>query len=43
MTVIAIDYDQTFSDYPDEFSRLRQMFQKKGHKVYLVTARSEEK
>jgi hypothetical protein len=40
--ILAIDYDQTFSDFPEEFTELRKMFQKKGHTVYLVTARNEE-
>jgi len=39
--ILAIDYDQTFGDYPEEFTELRKMFQKKGHSVYLVTARNE--
>ena len=33
--ILAIDYDQTFSDYPEEFTELRKMFQKKGHKVFF--------
>jgi len=41
--ILAIDYDQTFGDYPEEFTELRKMFQKNGHTVYLVTARDEEK
>lgn len=40
--ILAIDYDQTFSDYPEEFTMLREMFQKKGHTVILVTARNPE-
>lgn len=39
--ILAIDYDNTYSDFPEEFSALRKMFQKKGNKVYIVTARNE--
>ena len=40
--VLAIDYDQTFSDYPEQFTKVREMFQAIGAEVYLVTARDEE-
>ena len=40
--VLAIDYDQTFSDYPEQFTKVREMFQAIGATVYLVTARDEE-
>ena len=40
--ILAIDYDNTYSSYPEEFDNLRQMFQKKGHKVFIVTARNEK-
>ena len=40
--VLAIDYDQTFSDYPEQFTKVREMFQSIGAEVYLVTARDEE-
>lgn len=43
MAVIAIDYDNTYSEFPEEFSMLREMFQKKGHKVIIATARNEKK
>jgi len=41
--ILSIDYDQTFSDYPEEFTILRELFQAKGHEVYIVTARDENK
>jgi hypothetical protein len=37
--ILAIDYDRTFSEFPEEFDLLREVFQKKGHLVFLVTAR----
>lgn len=40
--ILAIDYDNTFSSYPEEFTALREMFQKNGHKVFIVTARDEK-
>lgn len=42
--ILAIDYDNTYSAFPEHFSKLREMFQKDGHKVFIVTARdaSEE-
>lgn len=40
--ILAIDYDQTFSDFPEHFTKVREMFQKDGHQVFLVTARNEE-
>lgn len=40
--ILAIDYDQTFSDYPEQFTKIREMFQAIGAEVYLVTARNEE-
>lgn len=43
MAVIAIDYDNTYSEFSEEFSMLREMFQKKGHKVIIATARNEKK
>ena len=41
--ILAIDYDDTYSTFPEEFDELRKLFQRKGHKVFLVTARNEEK
>jgi hypothetical protein len=41
--ILAIDYDNTFSDYKQEFTALRIMFQENGHKVFIVTARNAEK
>jgi hypothetical protein len=40
--ILAIDYDDTYSEFPNEFNILRKIFQKKGHKVYIVTARNED-
>jgi hypothetical protein len=39
--ILAIDYDDTYSTFRDEFNMLRKVFQKKGHKVFIVTARCE--
>jgi len=39
--VLAIDYDDTYSSFPDEFDILRTIFQSKGHTVYIVTARDK--
>jgi hypothetical protein len=41
--ILAIDYDKTYSDFPEEFTELRKNFQKNGHKVFIVTARNESK
>jgi len=41
--ILAIDYDNTFSAYPEHFDKLRKMFQKDGHKVFIVTARNKRK
>lgn len=43
MSVIAIDYDNTYSEFQEEFSILRQTFQKNGHTVIIATARNEKK
>jgi len=43
MAIIAIDYDDTYSSYSDEFDSLRKLFQSKGHEVYIVTARDKNK
>lgn len=40
-TIIAIDYDDTYSKYPQIFDRLRESFQSVGALVYIVTARCE--
>jgi hypothetical protein len=40
--ILAIDYDDTYSAFPKEFDALRKMFQKSGHKVYIVTARDKK-
>lgn len=40
--ILAIDYDNTYSAYPEEFSSLRKMFQKRGDQVFIVTARDEK-
>lgn len=40
--ILAIDYDDTYSTFKEELSVLRDTFQQRGHKVYLVTARSEK-
>lgn len=39
--IIAIDYDNTFTIFPKQFTELRKSFQKEGHKVFIVTARNE--
>lgn len=41
--ILAIDYDNTYSSYPEHFDELREMFQKDGHKVFIVTARNKRK
>jgi hypothetical protein len=43
MAIIAIDFDGTYSRFPEEFDRLREMFQAGGNEVYIVTARNKEK
>lgn len=40
--ILAIDYDNTYSSYPREFSQLRELFQKQGHEVFIVTARDKK-
>ncbi len=40
--IIAIDYDNTFTLFPKQFTELRESFQKDGHKVLIVTARNEK-
>ncbi len=40
--ILAIDYDNTYSAYPAEFSQLREMFQKMGHEVFIVTAKNKK-
>jgi len=40
--ILAIDYDNTFSSYKQEFTALRMMFQENGHKVFIVTARNKD-
>ena len=40
--IIAIDYDGTYSRFPDQFNLLRKSFQSIGAEVYIVTARCEE-
>ena len=40
--IIAIDYDGTYSRFPNQFNLLRESFQSIGAKVYIVTARCEE-
>ena len=39
---IAIDYDGTYSRFPEQFNLLRESFQKIGARVFIVTARCEE-
>lgn len=41
--ILAIDYDDTYSAHPEEFNKLREMFQEKGNEVYIVTARDKDK
>ena len=40
--ILAIDYDSTYSAFPEEFDALREMFQMRGHSVFIVTARLEQ-
>lgn len=40
--IIAIDYDNTFTLFPKQFTELRESFQKDGHKVFIVTARNKD-
>lgn len=40
--IIAIDYDGTYSRFPEQFEEVRESFQKIGAKVYIVTARCKE-
>ena len=39
---IAIDYDGTYSRFPEQFNVLRESFQKIGAKVCIVTARCKQ-
>lgn len=42
MSRIAIDYDQTYSEFRDEIDVFVKALKKKGHKVMLVTARNKD-
>lgn len=42
MAIVAIDFDNTYSTFPNEFDHLRSLFQANDHEVYIVTARNEE-
>lgn len=39
--VLAIDYDDTYTNFINEFNIVRDMFQKLNHQVVIVTARDE--
>lgn len=43
MSIIAIDYDGTYSSYKEEIDLFVEALKQKNHKVYLVTARNKEK
>jgi hypothetical protein len=40
--IIAIDYDNTFTLDPDLFRDMAQRFQRRGHRVIVITGRSDE-
>ena len=42
MSVIAIDYDNTFSLFKEELTEFVKLLKAKGHSVHLVTARDEK-
>ena len=42
MSVIAIDYDNTYTSYREEIDLFIDALKLKGHTVHLVTARSEK-
>lgn len=42
MSVIAIDYDNTFSLFKEELTEFVKLLKAKGHNVHLVTARDEK-
>jgi hypothetical protein len=42
MSIIAFDYDKTYTDYKEEIDLFAEALKINGHKVILVTARNEE-
>lgn len=40
--ILAIDYDNTYSAHPEEFEKVRELFQAKGAEVFIVTARNKK-
>lgn len=43
MAIIALDYDDTYNRFPIIFDKLRDGFHDEGHKVFIVTARNEDR
>lgn len=41
MKLIAVDYDNTYSDDPELFELFIKAAQERGHLVFIVTARAE--
>lgn len=41
MKLISVDYDDTYSDDPELFESFIKLAQKRGHLVFIVTARNE--
>lgn len=42
MKLIGLDYDNTYSDDPELFEGFISAAQKRGHQVFIVTARGPE-
>lgn len=43
MSVISVDYDDTYTEDPEMFEQIMELMKKRGHIPVIVTARNKEK
>lgn len=43
MSVISIDYDNTYTEDPEMFEQIMELMRKRGHQPVIVTARNKDK